>query len=70
MSRFDFVGHRNEVDRMQRRLRRQVAIVQCLAVLMLIASAVAVVWLVSHPEQVGAFFGHIVAGFDAEVNHG
>lgn len=70
MSRFDFTGRRNEMDRMQRRVRRQVAIVQCLAAIMLVASVAAVAWLLANPEQIGAFFGRIVAAFGTEVHHG
>jgi hypothetical protein len=70
MSRFDISAHRNEMDRMSRQRRRQFAIVQFLVALTFIASVGAVVWLIANPEQVGAFFGRIAAGFGSEVHRG
>jgi hypothetical protein len=70
MSRFDFNAHRNEMDRMGRQVRRQVALVQFISLVMLIAIVAAGAWLLLHPEAVGSFFGRIVAGFGAEVHHG
>ncbi len=70
MSRFDFSSHQAEMDRMGRQRRRQFAIVQFFIALVLIVSVGAVVWLLANPEQVGAFFGRIVAGFGSEVHRG
>ena len=70
MSRFDFNAHRNEMDRMGRQVRRQVALVQFISLAMLIAIGSAGAWLLLHPEAVGSFFGRIAAGFGAEVHHG
>ena len=70
MRDFNFRSHRAEMDRMQRQVRRQVALVQIISVAMLIAIVAAGAWLLLHPEAVGIFFGRIAAGFGAEVHHG
>lgn len=70
MSRSDFTAHREEMVRMRSQRRRQFAVVQFIMALMMIASVGAVVWVLANPEQVGAFFGRIVAGFGSEVHRG
>lgn len=70
MRNFSFDAHRSEMNRMQRQVRRQVAVIQIVCALMFIAVVGGAAWLLFHPEAVGGFLGRIVAGFGSAQHHG
>jgi hypothetical protein len=58
------------MDRMRRQVRRQVAVIQIVAALIMFVIVAAGAWLLLHPEAVGSFFGRIAAGFGSAQHHG
>ena len=64
--RHDFdVRHREAMDRMARTRN----VITLIIIMIGLTAAASVIWLLSHPEQIGSFIGRIASGFSEAGGH-